>query len=121
MRICDGLRFEPVTDTLPPGFAALHEESKAEGHILLTRFVEALASGAERYDGVAGHFLAVTQDGALIALGGIAPDHYLADPSVGRLRHVYVARAHRRSGIGPRSYASFCAAARGFPACACAR
>jgi GNAT superfamily N-acetyltransferase len=98
--MCDELCFEPIADTLPPGFAALLTESEAEGHELLTRFVAALASGAECHDGVTAHFLAVTRQGVLIALGGIAPDHYLTNPAVGRMRHVYVARAFRRSGVG---------------------
>src|SRR5438128_2689816 len=96
----EGLRFELVTDTLPPGFAALLAESQSEGHELLTRFVKALANGSERYDGITAHYLAVWREGELIALGGIAPDYYLTDPTIGRLQHVYVARAYRRVGVG---------------------
>ena len=38
----------------------------------------------------------------LVGVGGLTPDPYVDDPAVGRVRHVYVAAAHRRQGIGRR-------------------
>ena len=41
-----------------------------------------------------------TDNGHVVGVCGLNHDLYLGDPSVGRVRHLYVAVDHRRNGIG---------------------
>jgi GNAT superfamily N-acetyltransferase len=83
-----------------PQLAVLIAESEAEGFRFLARL--------RRDDSVdtayleSGHFVVLGNfDGErLIATGGLTPDPYLADPAIGRVRHVYVTSAYRRRGVG---------------------
>ena len=78
----------------------LAREARAEGFHFLDRFLADLAGAAVQLDGSAEFFLGVFWGDELIALGGITPDPYVDDGAVGRLRHVFVAPAARRRGIG---------------------
>jgi probable phosphoglycerate mutase len=74
---------------------ALIAESEAEGFQFLRRVAHELA------------FPGTTMIGAydterLVAIGGVTPDPYATDRSVGRVRHVYVHPAYRRRGVGRR-------------------
>ncbi|HEX2205461.1 MAG TPA: GNAT family N-acetyltransferase [Longimicrobium sp.] len=88
-------------------------ESEADGFHFLRRFHGDWLAGRARADAVDEWFLGVFDGGALVAVGGVTPDPYAADARVGRVRHLYVARAHRRRGLGRRLLAELEARARG--------
>jgi GNAT superfamily N-acetyltransferase len=75
-------------------------ESEREGFRFLARLRAEHASGAARFGGPGEALLGVYADGALVAVGGVCADRYEPGERVGRIRHVYVARAHRRQGAG---------------------
>ena len=87
--------FEPV---LPAGVAVLAEAARREGYNHLTRFQMEWEMGV-RFDGPGECLFVARDDAALVGIAGMSSDPYLSDPSVGRLRHVYVAQGHRRAGI----------------------
>ena len=87
-----------------PRVDALAAESLAEGFRFGARWhaaIEASSSDAPRQ-----FFLGVFEGDALVAVGGVTSDPYDNEPGLGRVRHVYVARAARRRGFGRRLLAS---------------
>lgn len=77
----------------------LVEESEAEGFRFLRRFIDDYGRGDIQLDTARGFFLGAFDARRLVAIGGVTPDPYISDAQVGRLRHLYVARAYRRRGI----------------------
>lgn len=81
----------------------LLDASLAEGYSFVRKLWDEYTSGQERFDAPGAQLLAAYDEtGALVAVGGVHPDPYAADPTVGRVRHVYVMPAARRTGIGGR-------------------
>lgn len=98
----------PPWDELEP----LVAESEREGFRFLARLRRAHASGAARFEGPGEVLLGLYAGGVLAAVGGVSADPYEPGPRAGRIRHVYIARAHRRRGMGRRLVESLVAVAR---------
>ena len=92
-------RILPLVD-LPKSFEDLRAEATGEGF----RFVDKLAfewrSGANRFARPGEVLLGAFQTGSLVAIGGLNHDPYTDQGGFGRLRHIYVRRSARRSGLG---------------------
>jgi GNAT superfamily N-acetyltransferase len=97
----------PPWDALEPLIA----ESEREGFRFLARLRREHASGAQRFEGPGEVLLGVYAGGVLAAVGGVSADPYEAGPRAGRIRHVFVARWHRRRGVGRRLVKALVAAA----------
>lgn len=78
----------------------LIHESEGEGYRFLARLRDEYEAGSNRFDRAGERLLGVWSGPALVAVGGVNVDPYAGDPRVGRLRHLYVARAHRGRGVG---------------------
>lgn len=87
-------------DSLPHDISILLEAERAEGHRLVLRLVEEWNDGSNRFDQPGEVVLHARSNGRLVAVGGLNRDPYLDDPSVGRLRHVYVSPEVRGEGVG---------------------
>lgn len=62
---------------------------------------EEWVNGKNRFDNDREVLLSVTSEaGDLIGVGGLNIDPYVEDPSIGRVRHVYIAKNHRGQGAG---------------------
>jgi GNAT superfamily N-acetyltransferase len=83
-----------------PGFDRLRAESAAEGHRMLERFAEHWHDSSNRFDRPGEVILGAQLDGELIGICGRNRDPFGPTPRAGRVRHLYVAAAHRRSGTG---------------------
>lgn len=94
------LQVRPLSAADLGGFEALVAESETEEFRFLRRLHGEWMAGSVPFDDADAYFLGVFDGGELIAVGGVTPDPYLADARTGRIRHLYVARAHRRRGIG---------------------
>ena len=103
----------PLRAQLPAGLPDLIAESEAEGHHFLRRLAEEWASGANRFDRPGEALFAAVVAGRAVGVCGLNADPYLPAPGVGRVRHLYVAPAHRRRGVGRRLLAAVVAAAGG--------
>ncbi len=90
---------EPV-HRIGPDLRELVSTAVAEGHGFMQRLIETWESGTNRFDRAGEAYFGVWQDGHLVAAGGLNRDPYCSDPAVGRVRHVYVDPAMRRSGAG---------------------
>lgn len=91
----------PVTPEAD-GFDQLLRASQTEGHRMLLRFAENWQSGGNRFDRPGECILGAWQDGTLIGVCGRNIDPYDTVPRAGRVRHLYVAPAARRTGLGRR-------------------
>jgi GNAT superfamily N-acetyltransferase len=85
---------------LHPGLALLQDEADREGFNFVRRLVDDYHSGANRFDRRGEALIGAIQKDALVGICGLNRDPYLQDPSVGRLRHLYVRPAMRGQGIG---------------------
>lgn len=87
-------------DTLDDAIAPLVIEAAGEGFRFMRRLEDEWQSGANRFQSAGEFMLGAHADGRLIAVGGLNVDPYAAAEGIGRVRHVYVARDARRSGVG---------------------
>ena len=74
--------------------------SAGEGFLFLERLRREWLEDKKRFDGPGEVLLGAYQGPALVAVGGVTLDPYGGDPTVGRLRHLYVAPEARRQGTG---------------------
>jgi GNAT superfamily N-acetyltransferase len=93
------MRVERCTE-LPACFGEHIESANAEGQRLLARLAGEWAAGVKRFDRP-GEFLLIAWDGDQpVGVGGLNIDPFAGDPSVGRVRHLYVRPDHRGRGLG---------------------
>jgi len=75
-------------------------EAAATGFQALSRLLTEWRSGRNRFDQPGEAVFIASDNGHVVGLCGLTRDPYLGDPTVGRVRHLYVAVDHRRKGIG---------------------
>ena len=61
---------------------------------------EEWANGTNRFNRENEILFGIKSANRLIAIGGLNIDPYIADPSIGRVRHVYVSKEFRGFGVG---------------------
>lgn len=93
------MKIESISE-LPESFAALALDAYAEGYDFLEKMHNEWVSNTNRFSKLNEILFAVTDGPTLVAIGGVNIDPYLNDPSVGRIRHLYVEKTHRRRGVG---------------------
>ena len=92
-------RLSVVSDQMPTGFDDLELESIVAGHTMLSKLKRNWPAAFPPH---ASLLVAVEDGPMLLGIGGIAPDPYDVEPGRGRIRHLYVAHAARRLGVGRR-------------------
>lgn len=85
---------------LPEGLASLAAAAQAEGHGMLDRLTVDFDTGANRFDLTGEALFAAERSGGLVGIGGLNIDPYFDDPSIGRVRRLYVHPGARRAGVG---------------------
>jgi GNAT superfamily N-acetyltransferase len=75
-------------------------QAAATGFQALARLQDEWQSGLNRFDQSGEALFIATDNGHVVGVCGLNQDPYLHDPTVGRVRHLYVAVEHRRKGIG---------------------
>ena len=83
-----------------PEIQRLVDAAEAEGHVFVARTVDEWATGANRFDGPNEAFFLASVDGEIVGMCGVNVDPYVDDPTVGRLRHLYVHPSNRSARIG---------------------
>lgn len=94
------MRIELI-NALPEGFDRLEAEAVAEGHAFLTKLKRRWTEGSNRFDRRGELLLAAySSQNELIGIAGLNVDPYVDDPTLGRVRHLYVSPSSRRWGVG---------------------
>ena len=75
-------------------------EATSQGFDFLERLRDEWKSGSNRFDRPGELLLGAFADEELIAVGGLNRDPFLHDPSIGRLRRIFVCTAWRGQGVG---------------------
>lgn len=96
----ENIAVERVLDRPDVVLAGLVEESTAQGYNSLRRLVAEWLSGVQRFDRHGEGLFVALREGRVAGVCGLEVDRAGADPSVGRLRDMYVSTVHRRSGVG---------------------
>jgi GNAT superfamily N-acetyltransferase len=104
---------ERLDECSPARLDALLAESEQAGLRLVRRLVDEWASGVNRFDRPGEALFDAQVDGQVVGVCGLNVDPYAGDPTVGRVRHLYVLVAHRRRGIGQQLTGAVIDAARG--------
>lgn len=84
----------------PPPIEVLIPESQRSDAFFVERTKTEWESGANRFDRDGERFFIAMLNDDVVGMCGLNIDPFLDDPSVGRVRHVYVAQRVRRRGIG---------------------
>ncbi len=77
----------------------LADESSAEGHDFMQRTVNEWRSGVNTFSKSGEKLWGLAVEGKIVAIGGLNQDPYVDDETVGRVRHVYVAKKCRGQGL----------------------
>ena len=85
---------------LPADIEVLLDAAESEGHGLVSRLVTEWRDGSNRFDRPGEVLAEIRCEEALCGVGGLNVDPYVDDPTLGRIRHVYVHPAWRRQGVG---------------------
>ena len=107
------MSIDRISDLEAGQVAALVAESEAQGLRFVRRLAEEWASGANHFDRPGEALFVARDDRRVVGVGGLNLDPYAAEPTVGRVRHLYVLTAYRRLGIGRRIVEEIIEAARG--------
>jgi GNAT superfamily N-acetyltransferase len=91
---------QPITRPIWNEFEPLVKASTAEGYNFVQKLWGEYQSGDNDFRGKGDVLLGIYQEGQLAGVGGVHRDPYLDQPTIGRIRHVYVLPEHRRGGIG---------------------
>ncbi|UCZ55050.1 GNAT family N-acetyltransferase [Bacillus shivajii] len=79
----------------------LVKESKEDGFRFVERLVNDYKNGSNTFNNSGeGLFGVFSEEGILVAIGGLNIDPFSNDQSIGRLRRFYVSKEHRRNGVG---------------------
>jgi GNAT superfamily N-acetyltransferase len=82
------------------GMDALHAEARHEGYRFIDALLDEWATTKNRFDGPGEILCGHLDRGLLVAVGGLNQDPFVGDPTIGRIRRVYVRSAWRNKGIG---------------------
>jgi GNAT superfamily N-acetyltransferase len=92
-----------IHDLTPPPWSLLDpliKESQGEGFAFLVRLKQEYLTGQERFDGPGEVLLGAFEGAELIAVCGLTRDPYSHDPTIGRVRHLFVSKGFRRRKLG---------------------
>jgi GNAT superfamily N-acetyltransferase len=85
---------------LPDDIHLLLEESLEEQFVALKRLQESYIDGANTFSLPGEALFSARVGGELVGICGLNIDPYQESSKIGRVRHLYVAKAHRLNGIG---------------------
>ncbi|WP_283195189.1 GNAT family N-acetyltransferase [Rhizobium sp. AN80A] len=87
---------------LPPDIEVLRIEASSAGFRFMDKLVNEWESQANRFDKHGERLMCAFHNAQLVAVGGLNIDPYVDDPSIARLRHLYVLERIRRQGVASR-------------------
>jgi GNAT superfamily N-acetyltransferase len=99
MRKATSLQIAPI-DAVHDDIDALRTNASEEGFRFLDRLIGDWETGANRFDRSGECLFGAWSEGVLVGAGGLNRDPYIEGDRIGRIRHLYVFRSARRSGIG---------------------
>jgi GNAT superfamily N-acetyltransferase len=101
-----------LTDLPPGALSALLADSERAGWRFVRRLADEWAAAANRFDRPGEALFGAWAGDRLVGVCGLNVDPYAADPTVGRVRRLYVLAECRRLGVGRRLVRAVVEAAR---------
>lgn len=93
---------EPTCDLRATDLAPLVAEADRAGWRFVRRLVDEWASGVNRFAGPGEALFLARAGGVVVGVCGLTQDPYASDPTVGRVRRLYVLEAVQGRGVGRR-------------------
>jgi GNAT superfamily N-acetyltransferase len=94
----DELKLIEFTDLTFFLIDGLIDESQQEGYEFIQRTIEDWNSGANKFSKPGEKLWGLMLETTLIGIGGLNYDPYSEYPNLGRVRHLYIRKIHRRKG-----------------------
>ncbi len=85
---------------LPSEFSKLLEESILEEFGALEKLKRNFENGSNTFSKQGEALFSATFESELLGICGLNVDPYVDDPTIGRVRHLYVSKLARRQGVG---------------------
>lgn len=98
MTLPNGVELVAIDDANFLQIEGLVDEAKREGFEFVQRTIDEWDSGVNRFSRVGEGLWGVFSGAELVGIGGLNIDPYVKEAGVGRVRHLYVRRDHRRKG-----------------------
>ena len=83
-----------------PGFEQLQADAHHEGFLFIDRLWSEWEDGRNRFNAPGETLIGCTDQGLLVAVGGLNRNPFDGPDSIGRIRRVYVRPAWRNQGVG---------------------
>jgi GNAT superfamily N-acetyltransferase len=99
MRRVTSLQIVPIA-AVHYSIDALRTDASNEGFRFLDRLIRDWEAGTNRFNQPGECFLGALSETELVGVGGLNRDPYVEAGRIGRIRHLYVCRSARRSGVG---------------------
>jgi GNAT superfamily N-acetyltransferase len=78
--------------------SSLLEESVDEGYLFIQKTIADWENGANRFAKPGEKLWGLFAENELIGIGGLNRDPYVGATNIGRVRHLYILKSHRRKG-----------------------
>jgi len=77
----------------------LANEAQFEGYGFVQRTIDEWKSGINTFSKDGEILFGIFISNSCIGIGGLNVDPYIDDPSIGRIRHIYISQNYRRKGL----------------------
>jgi HAD superfamily hydrolase (TIGR01549 family) len=94
------MHIEKVSELEEYDLSSLLEDSKSQGYRFVQKLIEEYNSGFNRFEKRGESLFVAIKNGSVIGVGGLNIDPYLGREDIGRVRHLYVMKDHRRGRVG---------------------
>ena len=74
-------------------------EAQSEGYGFVRRTIDEWNSGINKFSKQGEILFGIFIANSCIGIGGLNVDPYINDPSIGRIRHVFISQKYRRKGL----------------------
>ena len=88
-----------INDSNISSLQTIADESTNDGDVFVQRTIDEWKNGVNTFSKNGEKLWGLVIDGELIGLGGLNQDPFIDDITVGRVRHIYVAKKYRGQGL----------------------
>ena len=95
------MRFEinQITESNLDFINPLAIEAQSEGYGFVQRTIDEWKSGINNFSKKGEILFGIFTSNSCIGIGGLNVDPYINDPSIGRIRHIFISQKYRRKGL----------------------
>jgi ribosomal protein S18 acetylase RimI-like enzyme len=93
------MEIKQILDSNIESVEPLALEAKSEGFNFVQRTIDEWRGSSNKFSKKGEIMYGIFVSDLCVGIGGLNIDPYLHDPNIGRIRHLYISRKHRREGL----------------------